>query len=971
MRPGKSRVTAYIKEDLVPEDKFPWDSIFRGGGGEGGETPSIFRRKEGEEFGKGFKERWGKISSRTKWIVGIIIIVLVVLILSASWLSTFYTDYLWYKEVGYTSVFWKRIVTQIWLFFAFGLLFFILLYGNVWLARRFTPKYEKPAMDLSPVEESLARFREGTGRWLDRGILAACIIISFIVGWMSSRQWENVLKYFNHSSFGKADPIFGKDIGYYVFQYPFLKYFVGWLFTSLIFIILLTAVVHFLYGAINFGGKGKRFAAHVKVHLSVLAGVILLVLAWRFRLDMFGLLFSKRGTVIGANYTDVHAQIPAYWILIAVCIICALIFILNIRYKGWKLPLAGVVGIVVISLLAGLIYPFIIQNYVVKPKEAQRDSEYIGYNIEFTQDAFRIQNDGDNAVVTTREFPANLDLTNQDILANTLTVNNVRLWDPRLIQQVFNQRQELRQEYNFNDVDVERYNIFDNVYTQMLVSGRELVIDKLRPDARTWQNEHLSYTHGYGAVMAPSNEVSQEGDPSLVIKDIPPVSESGLGVEITRPELYYGEQTQDYAVVRSGAEEIDYSIGSTSQPVQPYYEGEGGIPVSSFIKRLALSIRNRDVSFFFSGYIKPESRLMFRRNIKDRALEVAPFLRLDGDPYLVVTDDGRLMWIIDAYTTTDLYPYSEYYNDQLNYIRNSVKVVIDAYNGTLTYYLVDPGDPVAATYGKIFPDLFTPLEEMPADIMRQLRYPEDLFSIQMEMYKTYHIDDINSFYQKEDIWDVSTETYGAGGQPQAVTPYYVILKIPGEAKEEMVLMLPFNPRGKNNMVDWVAARCDFPNYGTLFDFSFPAGKLVNGTQQFESLVDQKTQISEQITLWNQSGSQVIRGNTLVIPIEGSLIYVQPLYLLAANPAIPQLKRVIVGYGNQVEMSTTLGEALAAIFGQQPQPQPQVTLEQLAKQANQLYDEAQAALRNGDWTAYGDKMNQLSQILDQMAALTGP
>ncbi len=914
--------------------------------------------------------------------MGIVLLVLLVLVLSASWLSTFYTDYLWYGEVGYTSVFWKRIATQVWLFFAFAVLFFALFYGNIYLARRLTPRYQRPPAALSPVEESVLRFRESAGRWLDRGLLAGSVLISLLVGWGSAGQWENVLKFFTHASFGKADPVFGKDLGFYVFEFPLLRYFSGWLFTVLVFTALAAVAVHFLYGAINFGAKGSRFAPHVKAHLSVLAGALLLVQAWRFRLDMFALLHSHHGPVTGATYTDVHARIPAYWTLIVTCLVCAALFLLNIRYRGWRLPLAGVVAIVAISLLAGSLYPFIVQTYVVKPKELARESEYIGYNIEFTQDAYRIQDEGEGATVERRLFPASTNLTYQDILENETTVDNIRLWDPRLVQQVYNQRQELRQEYDFNDVDVERYTVFGGRYTQMLVSGRELDVEQLREDARTWQNVHLSYTHGYGVVASPTNEVSAEGDPVLVIRDIPPVSAEGLGVELLRPEIYYGERAHDYVVVRTGAPEIDYPLGNTNKYVEPYYQGEGGIPVSSFLRRLAFSIRNRDISFLFSGYIHRDSRLMFRRDVRERALEVAPFLRLDGDPYLVVTDEGRLVWILDAYTTTDLYPYSEYYKDEFNYIRNSVKVVIDAYDGKLTYYLADPEDPIAQTYGRIFPGLLTPLEEMPGDILRHIRYPEDLFSIQMEMFRTYHINDVSAFYQKEDVWDVSTETYGAGAEPQPVTPYYVILKIPGEEREEMVLMLPFNPRGKDNMVDWVAARCDFPHYGKLLNFSFPAGRLVNGTQQFESLVDQKTEISEQITLWNQAGSRVIRGNTLVIPIEESLIYVEPLYLLATNPAIPQLKRVIVGFGDRVEMKPTLREALQALFGAQPAPQPPIQpqpvpqpepggdLAALAAEANRLFDEAQAALRGGDWASYGEKMEQLGRVLDRMSELAG-
>jgi uncharacterized membrane protein (UPF0182 family) len=970
----------------VPEEKFPWDSLFRGGdGGDKGEFPSLFRRKDGEEFGKKFKERWGGIKPRTKWIVGIILILIIVLILSASWLSTFYTDYLWYSEVGYTSVFWKRIWTQVWLFFVFTALFFVLLYVNVWLARRLTPRYERPKGDVSPVEESIGKFREGAGRWLGRGILIVTIIISFIVGWASAGQWESVLKYFTHASTGTTDPIFSKDIGFYLFEYPFLQYFAGWLLTALIFVLILTAVVHFLDGAINFSSKEQRFAPHVKAHLSVLAAIILLVQAWRFRLDMFGLLYSPRGTVIGASYTDVHAQIPAYWILIGACFICAFLFLLNVRYKGWKLPVAGLVGIIVIGLLAGALFPFIIQNYVVKPNELERESEYIGYNIEFTQDAFRIQNEGEDAVVVNREFPAADDLTYEDILANTTTIGNIRLWDPRLMKDQLIQRQELRQEYDFSDVDVDRYTVFDGTYTQMLVSARELVVEQLREDARTWQNVHISYTHGYGPCMSPTNEITVDGDPSLLIKDIPPESDVDLGVEVARPEYYYGEQTQGYVLTRTSAEEIDYPLGSTNQLVEPYYEGEGGIAVSSFLKRLAFTIRFKDINLLFSGYIKPESRLMFRRTIAERTTEVAPFLALDGDPYVVIDDEGRQKWIQDTYTTSELYPYAQFfdYDDiRFNYIRNSVKTVIDTYDGTLTYYLIDPDDPIAVTYGMIFPDLLTPFEEMPDDLKRHLRYPEDLFTIQMELYKTYHINEINSFYQKEDLWDRSTETYGAEGEPQPVQPYYIILKIPGSDREEMVLMLPFNPRGKDNMVNWVAAGCDFPDYGKLLNYSFPASKLVNGTQQFESLVDQNPGISAQISLWNQAGSRVIRGNTLVIPIEDSLIYVEPLYLLATNPPIPQIKRVIVGYGNQVEMGETLDEALAQIFGvtpegepepqPEPEPEPDVveTLEQLAVQANQVYDEMINAQRNGDWATYGQKLEELNQILNRMADLTG-
>ncbi|MEJ5186769.1 MAG: UPF0182 family protein [Candidatus Geothermincolales bacterium] len=954
-----------------------WERFFPGG--ERGFRAPSFRGGEGKGGSPGWWERIKASRPTTRWIIAILVIALAVIVFAGNWLATFYTDLLWYREVGQASIFWKRIWAQVLLFLVSGAVFFAILYSNLWLARRLTPRYERPLVSLSPLEESVARFRERAGRWLDRGILVFSIVVSLLAGWNTAAHWEKLLVFLNAVQAGKSDPVFGKDLGFYLFRYPFHVYLASWIFSAFLLSLVLSAVAHFLYGAISFSEKGRRFASHVKAHLSALAAALLIIQAWRFRLDMFGLLHSSNGTFNGANYTDVHARIPAYWVLIAVSLISAVLFLLNIRYRGWRLPLVGLVALVAVSLLAGSLYPLIVQNYVVKPKELEREREYLGYNIEFTQDAYNLQDEGEKAVVERRQFPAELGLTYQDILENRATVSNVRVWDPRLAQQVFNQRQELRQEYDFNDVDVDRYTVAGDSYTQVLISARELSVDQLRPDARTWQNERLSYTHGYGFCMVPTNEHTPEGDPIFWVKDIPPVVKEDLGLSVTRPEIYYGEKAHDYVAVRTGALEIDYPAGNTNVYVDPYYQGTGGVQVSSFLRRLAFSVRFRDISLLFSGYINRESRILFRRNVVERAREVAPFLTFDRDPYLVVDDEGRLMWIIDAYTTSDLYPYSQHYEGELgrlNYIRNSVKVVVDAFNGNITFYLVDPDDPVAATYSRVFPSLFTPAGEMPEGLKRHLRYPEDLFKIQMDIFRTYHIDDVDAFYQKEDVWDIPNETYGVGNQSQPVQPYYVILRIPGEEREEMVLMQPFVPRGKNNLVDWVAARCDGENYGKILNFSFPPGKLVNGPQQFEALVDQDPAISQQITLWNQAGSQVIRGNTLVIPIEESLLFVEPLYLLAQNPAIPQLRKVIVGYGDRVVMEDTLEAALARIFGKEA-PAPQVTpgpaeteeqadREQLARRAKELYDQAQSALRNGDWAGYGARMEELGRVLERLA-----
>jgi uncharacterized protein len=969
MAEQKSPLDDFLSGEFFNKLKMKRQEAAKGGSGGAG----------GDGSGKGGKSF---LSPRVKIIIGVVVLVLAIIILSASWLSTFYTDYLWYNEVGQTGVFWKVITTKIWVFFLFGTVFFLIFYLNIYLARRLTPKYELVDVDekTNALDKGLSEFRDKAGKWLGRGLLAGSLLISILVGWAAGHQWEKVLKFFTYTGFGQTDPVFHKDIGFYLFRLPFLEYLFGWLMAVLIATLVITAVVHFIYGAINFNRKNQRFAGHAKAHLSVLAGLILLVQAYRFRLQMFTTLYHTSGTFTGAHYSDVHALIPALYILIVVSVVCAFLFILNIRFKGWKLPAVGLITIVVVSVLAGALYPFIIQNYVVKPKELSRESEYLGYNIEFTQDAYNLQSDGENPVVTNAEFAADQDLTYDDITANQATVRNIRLWDPKAYLQVLLQRQVLRQEYSFTDTDVDRYIVGDGTYNQMLLSARELVYSQLPPSAQSWQNLHLSYTHGFSTVMAPSNASDPDGNPLLVVRDIPTVTTEGLGIEVNRPELYFNETNTGYVILRTGAPEINYSTSSTPQLVEPYYEGSGGVQISSFFKRLAFSIRFADINLLLSGYVNSDSRLMFRRTLSDRINTVAPFLRLDKDPYLVVSDDGQLFWIQDAYTTSGLYPYSEYSGD-INYIRNSVKVVINAYDGTMRFYIVDPTDPVVQTYAKIFPDLFTDFQEMPEDLVKHMRYPEGLFNTQMEMYKTYHMNDVNAFYQKTDAWDIPTQTYAVDSGQKTLPAFYVILKLPGNAKEEMVLMLPFNPRGKQNMVNWVVARCDYPNYGTLINFSFPGGKLVKGPQQFEALVDQQTTISSQFTLWNQAGSRVIRGNTLVIPIETSLIYVEPVYLESTTIGIPQLKRVIVSDGTNVAMAETLDGALRDLFGVAPaqpeqpatpsqpaEPGAEVTTAQLITQASQLYNEAQAALKNGDWATYGDKVKQLGDVLNQLAAL---
>lgn len=964
----------------MANEGFNWRELFGLGNEDTAKKPSgkrddnVIDITESGEDGGGI-EKW-------KIVAGIVAAIIILIVVFSSWITKFYTDFLWFQHLEYDSVFWKVFWTKIIVSIFFMVLFFIIVYVNLLIARKITPQ---PVMDdtLTPIQLSVASFRATAEKWVNRIVFGALIVVSFIVGVSCAGQWERVLIFLNSSPFGKSDPIFNTDISFYVFRLPFLQYMVDWIFAALIAAAVISALAHFLYGAINFNPDDRRFAPRAKAHISVLAGLIMLVQAVRFRFDMFNLLYSERGTVIGASYTDVHAQIPALWIMLVASVVCGILFLINIKYKGWKLPAVGLATIVLVGILAGQVYPFIMQQYVVGPQEMQREKEYIGYNIQATQDAYGIQNEGVDPDIETTIFPVAFDLEAQDIANNALTIDNIRLWDPKLLLTVLQQRQALRQIYGFNDIDVDRYMVGGD-YTQVMVSARELIFENLREDAKTWQNRHITYTHGYGVVATPSKDVTPEGDPIFLVKDIPPIVPEDMDFEINRPEVYYGERTTDYVFTKTGANEFDYPLGDETVNVEPYYQGEG-VELGGLLRRLAFAIRFGDVSLFFSGYLKSDSLVLFNREIRTRANEIAPFISLDADPYIIVDDEGNLVWIIDGYTTTDLYPYSEM-SEGFNYVRNSVKITVNAFDGRITFYLIDKEDPIAACYANIFPDLFTEFSEMPQSVRDHLRYPEGLFSAQMNIYKTYHINDPENFYKKEDLWEPSREQYA--GRLQPITPYYVIMRLPNEDAEEMVLIQPFNPREKPNMIAWIAARCDFPDYGKLICYKFPAGTQVLGTQQFETLIDQQTEISQQITLWSQSGSTVIRGNTLAIPIENSILYIEPLYLLADEEAIPQLKRVIVGYDTQIVMSLTLEAALNTIFDGvsvspdvelppdetdiEAEPEPEVrTLLELIDEANSLFIQAEEAQRAGDWARYGEQQRKLGDVLNRMVELRSP
>jgi len=902
-----------------------------------------------------------------KWLI--IPLAIIILIVIFSIIKGIWTDWLWFSSLDFSSVYSTILVTKVTIFFTAAIVFAILLTGSLLLARRLGPKADIP---LVPIE-GLNNLR----RTAITGIILAIVILSLIFGSAAQGHWETALKFTGGQAFGVADPIFDKDIGFYLFSLPFHKFVQGWLLGALIVILIAT----FAFYAFNYSIRrlSLSFSVGVKAHLSILLAAILGIYAWHYFLDIYGLVYSERGAVFGAGYTDVHAQLIALRILIATVIVCAIMMLVNIFRRGFRLPLYAFGLWIAAVIIVGAIYPAIVQRFQVNPSELARESEYIDYNIEFTNEAFGL------GIIEEQQFPAGEELTLEDIAANPATIENIRLWDSRPLLSTYHQKQALRPYYDFHDIDIDRYET-DSQYRQVMLGARELYQENLDPKAKTWVNQRLVYTHGYGLALSPVTEVSEEGAPVLQVKDIPPVSDFDR-FQIESPEIYYGEKTDDYIIIKSKTEEFDYPLGD--QNVYTEYTGKGGVSLGSFFRRVAYAWQMGDFNILISGEITGDSRILYYRNIHDRVKQVAPFLKFDYDPYLVITEEGRLVWIQDAYTWSSKYPYSDPLTDGTNYIRNSVKIVVDAYDGTMTLYVVEPEDPVVQTYQEIFHDLFTPGTEMPDDIRAHLRYPEDLFLVQAQVYQRYHMKDTKVFYGKEDLWTIPEEIYR--GTAQRMEPYYVIMRLPGEEKEEFLLMLPLTPENKKNTVAWLAARSDGDNYGKLLAYFLPKDKLIYGPMQVENRIEQDTAITEQFALWGRGGSTVIRGNLLMIPIEDSFLYVEPVLLQGASGGLPELKRVIVASGDNLAMEQTLDGALDAIFGTGPAPTPTPTPEPtetpvptptptpggeppgeiaaLVEAIQEHLDKMQEYAGTGNWAAYGQEMDALDADIQRLAELT--
>ncbi|MFQ5800945.1 MAG: UPF0182 family protein, partial [Candidatus Hydrothermarchaeales archaeon] len=656
----------------------------------------------------------------------------------------------------------------------------------------------------------------------------------------------------------------------------------------------------------------------------------------------------------GPGYTDLTVTLPALKLLTTLSILTGVSMILNIWVKRPWFSAAMVVLLFGVHLLGLGLYAGVVQEYRVRPNEIIMETPYIQNNIKYTTQAFGL---GD---VMESMFEVDTNLTAADIEKNALTIENIRLWDPRPLKDTYSQIQEIRLYYEFNDVDVDRYDINGN-FVELMLSAREIDPSGLPTSAQNWINEHLVYTHGYGVVASPVNRVTPKGLPELLVKDIPPITQH---FEIDRPEIYFGEMTDDYVIVNTGTEEFDYPLCDENQYTT--YAADSGVLLSSFVRKLAMSMRFGTPKMILSEYITPESRILFKRNIKVITGTIAPFLSYDRDPYIVAAN-GRLYWIADAYTASTRYPYSTPYS-KINYVRNPVKVVIDAYTGETNFYIVDDSDPIILTYSKIFPGLFKPFQEMPGDLKAHIRYPEDMFSIQAEVYSKYHMKEARVFYNLEDMWNIPNELYES--KKIEMVPYYIIMKLPGEEKEEFILMQPFTPRNKNNMISWMYGRSDPEHYGKLGVFKFPKQELIFGPLQVEALIDQDSRISEQLTLWGQVGSRVIRGNLLVIPIESSILYVEPLYLLAEQSRLPELERVIIAYGDSIVMEENLESAIAAIFGMPTEPSPlpaetDLTKEDLASRALLHYNRAVEELKAGNWSRFGKELAALEEVLRQL------
>ena len=913
------------------------------------------------------REPW-RGAVRTLMVIAIILAICLILL---GLTSGFLVDWWWFSAVGYFGVFRTTIVAKVEVFVAIFVATAIILWLDGWLAFHFARSQwtQHPAdFDWKPTGvTTLPEMLKATRHRLPWPlvIIVGAALLAVLVAWGEVGNWGVYLRFLYQVPYGASDPLFDRDIGFYLFTLPAYVAIKNWMLLSLFLSALFAGAIYWMCGEIEYDAQRRSMSPTAIAHGSVLLGCFFVVKAWSYGLDRYLLLYGDNGVVVGASYTDIHVELPVLWLLIGLSIVAAFAAWANVRTRTYRIPAAAVVLVFGGSLVLSEVIPGLFQRVFVKPNELQLERPYIQNNIALTRLAYDLHQ------ITAKPFAAEQDLTFKALEANKATIDNIRLWDWRPLMDANVQLQEIRTYYKFHDVDVDRYWL-DGTYQSVMLSARELKSSLLPPNAQTWVNSHVLFTHGNGVVMSPVTRKTADGLPVFYLRDIPPVSTGGP--DVREPRIYYGEETDSYVIVKGSTPEFDYPKGKDN--IYAAYDGTGGVPIGGFLRKNLFAWYFGDINLLLSRYITGDSRIMIHRLIQDRVRTIAPFLRLDRDPYLVISG-GRLYWMQDAYTTSDYFPYAQpAQNLDLNYIRNSVKVVVDAYNGTVDFYLIDPTDPIATTYQRIYPSLLKPFAAMPSDLQKHIRYPEDLFLIQARIYQAYHMEAAAVFYNREDLWQFPRQP--GGGGTALMDPYYIIMRLPGETQAEFFLMLPMVPSRRDNMIAWLAARCDTPEYGKLIVYEFPKDKLVYGPFQIEALINQNTEISQQLTLWNQMGSRVIRGNLLVIPIENSILYVSPLYLRAAQGQLPELKRVIAAYGDHVVMKETLAEALSALFEAGAAPAaPAVPsaaagtpltgpATNRAREALDHYNQAIQRLKSGDWTGFGAELDTLRGLLQEMS-----
>ncbi|WP_234124804.1 UPF0182 family protein [Clostridium hydrogenum] len=903
-------------------------------------------------------------------ILASVFVAVVIIIACFGNIANFIINIEWFKDLGYLSVYFTKILAVLKLMIPL----FIVIYGVILL---YYKSIKKSIRKWNKVVEVNAKKEKNEKRIFIISNLVVSIFLSYSV---ASAYWYRILQFANASKFNIKDPIFNIDASFYVFKMPLIESLYGVIMTLLFFLVILTFIIYigfnvkdnirrsnrvngytfrvFMKGLVDFAGR----------QLATLSSLIILLLSFGYMLKAFGLVYSPRGVFYGAGYTDIHVSLVFYVIIMILCVISAIVIFLSIIKSKIRPIIISICVIIVFVIGEGIASPAV-QKLYVKSNEKTVEAPYIRNNIDYTRKAFNIDK------ISEKDFPAEENLTAQDIASNRPTVDNIKVnsFEPAL--EFYNQVQVIRYYYDFNDIDIDRYNI-NGKYNQVFIAPRELDEKSLQGNADTWQNRHLVYTHGYGAVMSKVNSVTDSGQPDFVINDIPP--ENKTAISLKNPRIYFGEETNDYVIANNTLGEFDYPNGGSDKINN--YDSKYGIN-ATLINRLLFTVNEHDINFLLSGNINSNSKILINRNIVDRVNKIAPFLTYDSDPYAIISN-GKMYWILDAYTTSNRFPYSQPV-DNVNYIRNSIKVVIDAVNGTTNFYIVDKNDPIADSYSKIFPGLFKSASEVPPDIKKHFRYPEQLFATQSKILERYHVTDTGIFYNGEDLWDVSKNLNDVEGEKKASDSSYVVMKLPGEKKEEMVLMQYFNMRNKNNMVALLGARMDGDNYGKMVLYELPTDKTVDSPYLFNQKLRQDPVISKEVSLWNTQGSKVQFGDTSVVPINKSLIYIEPVYLRAQGKnSVPEVKRVIVAYGSKIIMAQNVDAALQQIFNytdnnnnstdnQQQTDKTQIPTtsasidKQKLKDAEDLYNKAIDAQKNGDWSSYGDYIKQLGKTIEEL------